>query len=130
MSNITTIKFTDLEIASLLCNAWEGGSNYWINSIERYSPSLPSNQKLEGQYFPRFQLAPFHTGGFVEFTCENPMGKGFKVCRLDRQAIDKGLTLFPTVAPKHFADWIAENDDATTGDVFLQLCIFGEVIFG
>jgi hypothetical protein len=23
-----------------------------------------------------------------------------------------------------------ENDDADTGDVFLQLCLFGEVVYG
>lgn len=31
---------------------------------------------------------------------------------------------------QHFADFLAGNDDATTGDIFLQLCLFGEVIYG
>ncbi len=27
-------------------------------------------------------------------------------------------------------DMLAENDDATTGDVFLQCALFGELVFG
>jgi len=33
-------------------------------------------------------------------------------------------------APRHFADFIAENDDAETADVFLQCCLFGRIVFG
>lgn len=36
----------------------------------------------------------------------------------------------PVKYPRHWADVLAENDDATTGDVFLQCCLFGECIFG
>lgn len=31
---------------------------------------------------------------------------------------------------RHFADFLAENDDAITGDVFLQLAVMGEIVFG
>ena len=32
--------------------------------------------------------------------------------------------------PRHFADFLAGNEDATTGDVLLQLAVFGELVFG
>jgi hypothetical protein len=32
--------------------------------------------------------------------------------------------------PRHFADLVGEDDDAITGDVWLQLAVFGEVIYG
>jgi hypothetical protein len=32
--------------------------------------------------------------------------------------------------PRHYADLVEENDDAITGDVFLQLAVFGELIYG
>ena len=35
-----------------------------------------------------------------------------------------------TDAPHHYADAVTESGDAVTGDVFLQLCLFGKVIFG
>jgi hypothetical protein len=31
---------------------------------------------------------------------------------------------------RHFADFINQNDDAITGDVFLQCCLLGEVLYG
>ena len=32
--------------------------------------------------------------------------------------------------PHHYANAITEDHDAETGDVYLQLCLFGELIFG
>ncbi len=32
--------------------------------------------------------------------------------------------------PKHFGDALAHNDDAYTGDTFIQCALFGEAIFG
>jgi hypothetical protein len=33
-------------------------------------------------------------------------------------------------APQHFADFLNENDDADTGDVFVQCCLLGEIRYG
>jgi hypothetical protein len=40
------------------------------------------------------------------------------------------LALMAEKEPRHFGDFMGENDDATTSDVFLQLCLFGEVVYG
>jgi hypothetical protein len=32
--------------------------------------------------------------------------------------------------PRHFSNFISENYDAETGDVFLQCCLLGKVKFG
>lgn len=45
-------------------------------------------------------------------------------------AIIQGLSKMAVVAPRHFADLVAENDDAITHDVFVQCCVFGEIIYG
>ena len=44
--------------------------------------------------------------------------------------IKKGLELMRDEYPHHFADLVSGNDDAITGDVFLQLATFGELIYG
>jgi hypothetical protein len=49
---------------------------------------------------------------------------------LDRVAILEGLRIMAEKEPRHFADFMTENDDADTGDVFLQCCLYGEVIYG
>lgn len=44
--------------------------------------------------------------------------------------IENGLELMRDEYPNHWADLAEENDDAITGDVFLQLTVFGELIYG
>ena len=44
--------------------------------------------------------------------------------------VEKGLKLMQEQYPRHYADLVEENDDAITGDVWLQLTVFGDVIYG
>ena len=44
--------------------------------------------------------------------------------------VRKGLRLMSKEYPHHYADLVEENDDAITGEVWLQLAVFGEVIYG
>lgn len=102
-------------ISDLLCSAFEGGSNYWIRSGRR--------KGFEGY----LQDVAFHSDGavFIKTTEDGP-----KEFRLDRVAIMKGLALMAEKHPRHFGDFLAEHDDADTGDVFIQLALFGEVLYG
>jgi len=50
--------------------------------------------------------------------------------RLDLDAIKKGLQIIAEKYPRHMGDFLNENDDADTGDVFLQCCLFGDAIYG
>lgn len=49
---------------------------------------------------------------------------------LNQKKVERGLELFVKTAPSHYRDWQAENDDAFTADVFLQLCLFEDVVYG
>lgn len=44
--------------------------------------------------------------------------------------VRKGLELMRDQYPRHWADLVEENDDLITGDVWLQLTVFQEVIYG
>lgn len=44
--------------------------------------------------------------------------------------VQKGLELMRDQYPRHWADLVEENDDLITGDVWLQLTVFGELIYG
>lgn len=44
--------------------------------------------------------------------------------------VQKGLELMRDQYPRHYADLVEENDDLITGDVWLQLTVFGELIYG
>jgi hypothetical protein len=119
--NVTLTQTVDEQrLKDLLCNAIEGGSNYWCASMDR----MGGVTRKQAEYR---QDVPFVSGGWLEVVDGEDEGKKH---RLDRAAIEKGLQVFAEKYPKHFADMMAENDDATTGDVFLQCCIFGDAIYG
>jgi len=46
------------------------------------------------------------------------------------EMIKTGLKLFAEKDSRDFKDFLNENDDACTSDNFLQLCLFGELVFG
>lgn len=98
-------------VVDLFISACEGGSNYWCREL---TPKGKHRDPYEAML-----------GGFAVIEMEN--GKKHTV---SRESIQKALGAFPSKYPRHFADWIAENDDAETADVFLQLCVFGDAIYG
>lgn len=124
----------DERISGLLCCAFEGGSNYWY-MIEDYEfpEGVSRSDFQEGGrftnpecYWHPSQIIPLHAGCTVIIGDTVQEGNH----RLDRKAVEKGLQVMASSHPRHYADFVAENDDAETGDVFLQCCIFGDVIYG
>ena len=111
-------------INDMLCSALEGGSVYWAVRCSVL------NDDYKGQeYAHQVPMA----GGTV-FVFYDPDENGhlphLEKATLDRASIDKGMAVFQTVAKgRHLVDLLNENDDAETGDVFLQCCLFGEVVY-
>ena len=125
-------------IRGLLCCAFEGGSNYWIDRIyPNYPAHMHDNDYREGgsmqpadQYWHWCQLLPTTNGSVDVYAIGIDSNDGLQCYTLDLTRIQTGLQLLAEKHPRHFADVLTERDDATTGDVFLQLCVFGEVIYG
>ncbi len=122
-------KITDSRAADLLCGAFEGGSNYWYTIADRKEPEVLAQPWGEGEYTPMHISYPFSEGGAL--IIEDMEDEDVRVT-LDREAIERGKKLL-TENPdynSYLVDVLDEQDDAETGDVFLQLCVFGEVIYG
>jgi hypothetical protein len=125
-----TIKKSD--IFSLIVSALEGGSNYWYMLEGKITPTRwdfqddPSNKT---HYAGEYALNP---GGALIISNDYARDEGEKkvVKRLNLKTIKQGLQLMAEKYPSHFSDILSENADASTGDVFLQLCLFGELIYG
>jgi len=116
--------------ADLLCNAFEGGSNYWYTINGYVTPEEVAQPWGESEYHPRYISFPFSKGGAV--LIGDMEDEDAEETRLDKEAIARGQKLMKSDErySHHFADVLNETDDADTGDVFLQLCLFGEVIYG
>ncbi len=113
-------------IADLLVGAFEGGSNYWITKYQKVKPTETVFEYDGGQY-PLYQY-PLNPGGAVIIWPDDDDNKqGY---RLDLDSIQKGLQVMIELQPDDFARFLMENDDAGTSDTFLQLCLFGRVVYG
>lgn len=109
-------------INDLLCCAIEGGSNYWIEQCTDLT--YPEGKTRADFEFPYLEV-PMCGGSYMVKPLE-----GDKPAKLDRGAIERGLKLLAEKYPKDWGDFMNENEDAITGDVFLQLALFGEVVYG
>jgi len=128
-----TQEISKKRISDLLCTALEGGSNYWYRIeqfIEPQKLEFMTDEPWNGgkpQLFRHLDY-PLNEGGALLIS-DRKQG-GDLLGRLDLASIQRGLELMATKFPRHWGDFLAENDDAETGDVFLQCCLFGELIYG
>ena len=123
-------RISNSRAADLLVGAFEGGSNYWYMIADNVKPEVEAQPWGEGEYTPSYISYPFSKGGAVIIVdMEDEEGERFT---LDKKAILRGKLEMEnnTDYSHHFADVLNENDDADTSDVFLQLCLFGEVVYG
>lgn len=116
------------QVCGLICTGMEGGIGYWC-AIDGYidPPDPPEKSIWFGDSAPyRHNEWPLIEGAAVllEITDEE------KTVKFDKPAVLRGLELMPRVAPRHWQDFCEDNTDANTGDVFIQLCVLGEIVYG
>ena len=147
---INTIKMkVDMEIpllrlADLLCEGFEGGVGYWAQIVGYEKPSELkytmdglSNEDRRNSFRSEPLVYkhidyPLNAGGaiYVRETDSGESEETDKVHRLDYEACLRGLKIMNEKYPRHFAAWINETDDATTGDVFIQCALLGDIVYG
>lgn len=116
------IEVSDETISNLLCSAFEGGSNYWLESTKC---------EMNGDPVRADRTTFALEGGVVVCTLQDEPYKGAGATYLlDKISIAAGLRTMRSKYPSHFGNALADEGDATTGDVFLQCCLFGEVVYG
>ena len=106
-------------LEDLLVGAFEGGSNYWI---ARATPLRSGRRDL--------YEAAFDGGVNVYIAAERGDPRNGEKYRLNLSNMERGLQVMADKYPRHLGDILAGEDDATTADVFLQLSLFGEVVYG
>jgi hypothetical protein len=126
-------------ITSCLCNAFEGGANYWY-FIEAFKKPKNFDNSTEFEKDFRHLCYPVNEGGALVITCEqlgdeaadeHRDGEKFKKFLLNIETITKGIAVMAEKYPRHFANLDnEEGGDGETGDVFLQCCLFSEIIYG
>lgn len=130
MSFIVKKTITDELVEGILANAFDHGISYWAAVKEDSMAGAPDDTW-------RHQL-PLRERGFVVledssgedgFPEEGPFVVEGGVI-LNRESLQRGLTIMGEKYPRHMADMLSEDDDAITADVLVQCAVFGEVVFG
>lgn len=140
VSTITVELTFPLErVADLLSCAFESGDvGYWCR-LGKERGNTKAGRKAAGHLATRHVPCvwlPLIKGGSVEVIDHNESNDPkdwAKPIRLDLEAVKRGLVLMASPESEHghhFGDWLKEDDDMTTGDVFLQFCVLGEVKYG
>jgi hypothetical protein len=126
----TTVEITIERIKDLLCCAFEGGIEYW-----GFAKHLTLEQRAEIKT-DHFHERPAMGGSLTVMDYETQEELGIIDMESMKQALqymadgtDKNGKDCPEFK-KHW-DWILrENEDAGTGDIFVQLAVMGVVEFG
>jgi hypothetical protein len=121
-------------IACMLVSAFEGGCNYWIDRQE-FKSKKPKVLVMhldegseDGQVWETYDW-PLCEGGDVSFVADDGNGKTVRY-HLNLETIAKGLQVMADKFPRHFQNFLDENDDAETADVFVQCLCFGDTVYG
>lgn len=142
---------TKEDIIDLFVTALEGGSNYW------YYMDLPDNINSYGQSTSEAVGEYILQGGKIYFyddesrsdVIRNRNNGDYKLQGdvIDQKSFDadidetylgyvdmdhilEAITIIKKEYPKIWENILLEQEDASDADVFLQLCVMGEVVFG
>tara|TARA_R110001599_G_scaffold87155_1_gene232918 strand:+ start:210 stop:629 length:420 start_codon:yes stop_codon:yes gene_type:complete len=117
---------------SLIVTALEGGINYWANiedgSYKKINDWSEANKKGHEPFSVRFAQYIWSGGTVVISDSEgeefdDPIGE------ISLESIKKGWQLF-SQQRHHFSDFLDNNTDAITADVWFQCCSLGDVVYG
>ena len=111
------LSFAARRLQDLLISGFEGGVGYWCRISSVSPPHLAGVSYSKIPFFPSGML-------LLRDTIEG------KDLSLNREALQAGLALMCLKYPRHFARFVTEDEDAETGDVFIQCCVFGEIRYG
>lgn len=101
------------------------GANYWAYVKDSCLDTLyNSYPELRGKYYEETIFNWIKNGGIIVIVDEEAEAE----YSVGLPEIKNAIALIVELFPQHFLDIVTENDDATTGDVFLQCCCFPEQI--
>jgi hypothetical protein len=112
-------------IADLVTTAFEGGSNYWIETVSILK--VPPKPEGEDHSYPWYSFKNVYED--PDFQVKINVEDDDPVI-FDHASIQRGLDYLSKNYPRHINDILQENDDAETADAFLQACLFGDIVYG
>ena len=127
------------DIINLFVDALEGGSNYWYE-IRHLPEDVRYKAKETGQSVSEAIGEYILNGGYIQFYDaeeeyddddyqEKYSDKGL-LGTVDMNSILEAITIIKKDYPEVWENILDEQYDANDADIFLQLCVMGDVVFG
>jgi hypothetical protein len=120
-----TFKVTRRQVAELLSLGVEIQDSYPFWIVDYVEPKQ-FRFRTDDKRIVKHLDYPLNEGGALTVLTKS-RNAGFRV---DLASIARGLSIMAANYPRHFADFLNDNADRITASVFLQCCLFGEVIHG
>lgn len=106
----------------LFIGAFEGGSSYWAELLDE-TPEGDEGDAPSERWFKHIMSG----GSMKVYDLEE---EGELLGTITKESMEKGLSKMSQDYPDHYADFLEENHDAITADVFFQLASMNDVVFG
>jgi len=132
--------FGNEDIINLFVDALEGGSNYWYH-IKHLPKEILYNIKERGVATSEAIGQHILNGGYIQFY--DAEGEDYDdddyqekhsdkdlLGTVDMDSILEAITLVKRDYPEVWENILDEQYDANDADIFLQLCVMGDVVFG
>lgn len=127
------------DIAMLLSSAFDGPYLSWWCTLKTELPPEFDIESVEWadegwKNVRRVYIAPLVYGGRVIVTPVDPSAptrhSNAESFTLDAKAISRGLAVMRSTYPRNWQLFVDGDYDATTGDAFVQYCLFGSIVYG
>lgn len=115
-------------IVDQLESAVNGGCNYWMFQLFPVFGPLFNIDMFPGEKF--FEIIFAEECGFDITHVNRGQGQEPQASRLTFDKIEKGLKIMAKKDFVRFCQIVNQTGDSLTADVFMQYCLFGELIFG
>ena len=132
-----TINIPSQRIADLMTTAIECANDTWCKAVLLMEPvrgsSYPEYTDSMGHKSKLWYCDPaLYDNGFVLHIIETVEGDGEEdvIHIKNKDDVVKALVALANKHPNDFGDFMTENEDGITADLFLQYLTFGEVVYG
>ena len=122
MADFAEALLVSTRVKWLLVTAFEGGSNYWYHDL--HIAALPAGSTRDDFEHWHGEV-PLVAGGALGLKDDDDGSHTLTI-----EDIEKGLSVMKAHYPRQWDAVCWDDADGDVADVFLQCCIFGEVIYG
>ena len=136
MQITTTHEITPRRIADLMVTAIEGGIGYWCSGVKlRSAGDVNFDRVHKGPWYDNPEVYENPELKIEVIEAEGSDGTENVTHTIGLKEMEKGFVLLQTFGADHckgycWRDFLNDNEDAITADVWLQLATFGELVYG